>query len=384
MYRVFVLGAGFSHQAGLPLGNELFVRIIQESKKGVLYENILKADIEDYIDYIKATSGKQIIESEIDLEKFASFLDIQHLLYLRGSDTWSSEGNRSQIVIRNLIGLILNNKIENMNDSEMSLYNKFASKLDTKDFVITFNYDTILEKALEAINKPYRLFPQRFSAIHSTWGEVDTTHEEVVILKLHGSIDWFDITAFNREISHIHSEKNYQKPHHIIFSNLDKFYPDKIIDEPYFQDSKLQNIYKIKNLDRYYSTATLVEEVPLIVSPSYVKISYLNPLEELWGAFHGSGMLNSGIAIIGFSIPEHDEYIKQPLYSMITDFLNSDTKKIFSRFGIKKLPLKFVDYRKEEKDQKEYQKIFQFIDWEKTDPFYGGFNDEAIDYLFDK
>lgn len=384
MFRVFVLGAGFSHKAGLPLGNELFDCIIQESKKDVLYENILKADIEDYIDYIEATSGKQIAESEINLENFASFLDIQHLLNLRGSDTWSSEGNQSQILIRNLIGLILNNKIENIKDSEMDLYKKFASKLDTKDFVITFNYDTILEKALESINKPYRLFPQRFNKIYSSMAEVDNSREEVVILKLHGSIDWFDITTFKRQTNYFHSEKNYQKPHHKIFSNPNIFYPEKIIDEPYFQDSMLQNIYKIKNLDRYYSMATHVEEVPLIVSPSYVKISYLNPLQELWSAFHGSGMYNSGIAIIGFSIPEHDDYIRQPLYSMINNFLQSDTKEMFSQQGIEKLPLKFVDYRKEENDQKEYQNIFRFIDWEKTNAFYGGFNDEAIDYLFDK
>ena len=159
---------------------------------------------------------------------------------------------------------------------------------------------------------------------------------------------------------------------------------NKIIDGPYSQDSRLQNIYKIVNLNQYYTEATLVQEVPLIVSPSYVKISYLNPLEELWGSFHGSGMYNSGISIIGFSIPEHDEYIKQPLYSMINNFLLSDTKEMFSKQGIEKLPLKFVDYRKEGKDQKEYQKIFKFIDWEKTIPFYGGFNNEAIDYLFEK
>ena len=194
----------------------------------MLYENILVADIEDYIDYIKATSGKQISESEINLEKFASFLDIQHLLNLRGSDTWSSEGNRSQIVIRNLIGLILNRKINNIEDENMELYKKFASKIDTNDFIITFNYDTILEKALEAINKPYRLFPQRFSAIHSTWDEIDRTLKEVVILKLHGSIDWFDKSVFKRETNHYNSRNNYPEPYHKVFSNPNIFNPEKI------------------------------------------------------------------------------------------------------------------------------------------------------------
>lgn len=156
MYRIYILGAGFSRKGGLPLGDELFGQIVEEAKRSVLYENILKPDIENFIEYKENATGKNLEEHEINLEEFASYLDIEHLLNLRGSDTWSAEGNRSQIVIRNLIGVILYRQISKIEESVLGIYKSFASHLDDTDYVLTFNYDNLLELALESIGKPYR------------------------------------------------------------------------------------------------------------------------------------------------------------------------------------------------------------------------------------
>ena len=40
------------------------------------------------------------------------------------------------------------------------VYRHFASRLTSHDTIITFNYDTLLEKALDAIGKPYSLAPE--------------------------------------------------------------------------------------------------------------------------------------------------------------------------------------------------------------------------------
>lgn len=258
MYSIYVLGAGFSHTAGLPLGDQLFSLVVQEAKNSVLYENILKGDIESFIDYKKNTAGEQLEEDEINFEEFASYLDIQHLLYLRGSDTWSPEGNRSQIVIRNLIGLILHRLESSIEPSVFDLYKAFASKLDPTDYVLTFNYDTLLERALDSIKKQYRLFPTRFKRVTSSGsGIVDDERREVCILKLHGSIDWFDVTQYENSVAFFKTSKNYQRPRHLIFNNQDRFFPEKIIDEPYYVDSRLQKIYRVKNLDEYYASTYL-------------------------------------------------------------------------------------------------------------------------------
>lgn len=46
MYNIFVLGAGFSKPAGLPLCDELFKEILRKSKKTDIYQNILKKEKE--------------------------------------------------------------------------------------------------------------------------------------------------------------------------------------------------------------------------------------------------------------------------------------------------------------------------------------------------
>src|SRR5256885_1817079 len=101
-YRLIILGAGFSKFAGLPLGNELFELILKESKDLGLY-HILEQDIRNYLTYKSITLGKNKNKIRINLEDLISYLDIEHYLRLKGSDTWSDEGNKSQILIRNLI-----------------------------------------------------------------------------------------------------------------------------------------------------------------------------------------------------------------------------------------------------------------------------------------
>src|SRR5205085_9868672 len=106
-YRVLVLGAGFSKPAGLPLCADLFTEIVALAKLRGLYHNILKKDIESFLEYLNRTKGLSMTESQINFEEFISYLDVEHFLQLKGSDHWSAEGNLSQLVVRNLIALIL-------------------------------------------------------------------------------------------------------------------------------------------------------------------------------------------------------------------------------------------------------------------------------------
>src|SRR5262245_44060877 len=70
-----------------------------------------------------------------------------------------------------------------------ALYRAFAARLTPHDIVLTFNYDTLLEQALDEIEKPYTLTPE-------WWLDSDPTaaHEPkfINVIKLHGSVDWYD------------------------------------------------------------------------------------------------------------------------------------------------------------------------------------------------
>lgn len=371
MYNIFILGAGFSKPAGLPLCDELFKEVLIKSKKTHIYQNILEKDISNFLEYYNKTHDNSITESEINFEEFISYLDIEHYLSLKGSDTWSDEGNRSQIAIRNLIAHHLLEKINSMDKNDWKLYEYFVEYLDPGDIVITFNYDNIIEKCLEKANRPYKLFLNKLSV---------NKEEAIILLKMHGSIDWFDFTNYERSCHNIIKEGSHIIPKHNIFCNRLEFNPKKIINNCNLDDSLPNNIYKVNNLERYFQIEECsVRTSPFILSPSYNKILYMGSLRELWHSFNSAGSLNEKVAIIGFSLPKHDDYIKQPLFSLVDNFQNFYTDNL-----IKKSKLKIVDYQQTENDINKFKRNYSFVNWDKTDVYFDGFCKEAIDMIFEE
>lgn len=111
-FRIFFLGAGFSSPAGLPLATELFPLIQENIEARYGFKTEFHRDLDKYLDYRKACLGIAT-EKPVDFEQFMSYLDIEHYLGLRGSKTWSNEGNSSQIMIREVIGQIIHERTPN-------------------------------------------------------------------------------------------------------------------------------------------------------------------------------------------------------------------------------------------------------------------------------
>jgi hypothetical protein len=185
-YRIFVLGAGFSKAAGLPLASDLWAEIRRRARSLPGRAKKFQQDLENYLEFRWRCDGVRLAEDQVDFEDFLRILDIEHCLALRGSDTWSDDGNEGTMVVKWLLGQVL---AEGTPSPERipDLYLDFARELQPEDHVLTFNYDVLLERALDAVGKPYRLFPHRFKEVWDDGagiGELDCG--EVVVLKLHG------------------------------------------------------------------------------------------------------------------------------------------------------------------------------------------------------
>lgn len=374
--NVFILGAGFSKPAGLPLGSELFADIIKYAKIRGLYENILKADIESFLQYSNAANGVSISENQINLEEFISYLDIEHLLILQGSDHYSDEGNRSQFAIRNLIALTLYFRQMAITDESFALYERFVKLIEPGDWIFTFNYDTIIESALQKQNIPYRLFQTRYKDIHFGGGEVAEETGEIVLLKMHGSIDWFNKKYYLKNREYLKRYGHDRNPHNAVFDGRRNFNLRRLTDDPYPEDSHLRDIYVLENLDKYFAESNFISEAPLIISPSFSKLNYLNPLTELWAGFSKSGVYEKRLTIIGFSLPQHDEYIRQPLFWFIHNFQNYDSPVA------KKVKLRMIDLKRSEEEIVDYKTRYEFVNWSKAITYFGGFNLEAMNIIF--
>jgi hypothetical protein len=377
MFRLFVLGAGFSRAAGLPLGSELWHAVLSEAER-LRPGSVLVGDIDRYLKYLADTKDVRLNREEVDIEQFMSFLDIEHALRLTGSDTWSIAGNRTQLLVRYLIAKVLYTRQENASPEAVSLYDSFVAHLEGGDRILTFNYDTLVEEALDRAGKPYRLTPSRFSEIDGPTGKyANGSEHDVTILKLHGSIDWFDARPYQEDLSYRRERGFDTLPHNAVFNNS-RVHMTALAQGPYWAESELPHLHRVLNLNEYFYAATpIVDPSPLIVSPSYSKLLYLHPLNDFWNGLDEVGSLNGTLAIIGYSLPSYDEYVRQALYAAVRNFQHYDTGAI-----IPKTTMRIVDYRPNSVAREEFRTTYRFVDWDRVDSYFDGFDDKAIEMLF--
>jgi len=383
-YNTFILGAGFSAPAGLPLGVDLMPLVIKEAKEilvrnsdnKTLYDNILEPDLADYVWY-KSLCGKLITDySNINFEDFISFLDLEYYLTLTG-ENWSSEGNRSQILVRNLLARIINNRQIKINVSAQELYDEFVKVLKPRDLIITFNYDTILEDALKRNSIPYRFNGYCYKEIKEDDSVIlDVECEDVILLKMHGSINWFSKDGFEKKREYHQRVGSPQLAVHTIFSNPYHYNLRSIIKGKILSDDPLRNIYQIDNLSSYLSICENVTECPHIISPSSYKLLYMQKLKEYWRGFNATGASSKNFVIIGFSLPEHDDYIRLPLFRAIHNFQSDDWNPGFERNR-----LKIVDFKTTGEEKGSFFQNYSVVDKSKTVVFFDGFNKDVINKL---
>ncbi len=88
-FGIYILGAGFSKPAGLPLAQELWNEVRRRVLRSTVARRHFDADLQIYLRYKKECARENLTPTGVDFEDFMAFLDIEHHLGLRGSDTWS-------------------------------------------------------------------------------------------------------------------------------------------------------------------------------------------------------------------------------------------------------------------------------------------------------
>jgi len=372
-YRLIILGAGFSQPAGFPLAGELWEEIRQLAPELGGRAAEFNDDLNAYIEYRRDCDG----EDQVNFEDFMRFLDIEHFLGLRGADTWSGEGNEGTLVVKTLIGAILADCIARL-DEIPELYLEFARRLQAGDVVVTFNYDTLLENALDVVGKPYRLFPTRFKSTRdgTAISVREDNGDEIVVLKLHGSIDWFDQKAFQLKEQR-HQQLGADPPHDIIFSHADELRLQPLVDGVRSETDPLRTVYRVRNLAALYNKTIMFKATPRMLPPSSMKIVYANQVGNFWSSIAGGGELRSGMAIIGFSLPPQDEYARQIVYPLVRSYQRLGLGA--TPLGMRRTPLALIS---KFTNEDEIRKRYRFVDWKSATLHGGGFGRETLDLIF--
>ena len=365
--RLFVLGAGFSAPADLPLGNCLLERVrqdVHDSFRHVGWDGPLEQEIEEW--------SSLYPNARIDLERVLAYSHRKHYLRLLGSDEYFEHGSRSIVAARPAIQRIL---IQATPNAVPSLYRDFALRLRPHDVVLTFNYDTLLERALDDIGKPYSLTPE-------WWLESDRGESEpkfVDLLKLHGSIDWYDRYYLDAAMRW-YAEQGYDVP------NRDPIFgpAPSVRSEPLargrtevFGSNLLPRVFRVPNHEKHFpmEDRTGSHIVPFILPPAYDKLLGHDPIRDLWENLHRTQDAYSSIVMIGYSMPSYDSYAYETLGRLFVEYQQGgDT----TGWDHRRVPIQLVTLAASRNQALE---CFPFLDPAKTRVWSEGFSSDCLDWI---
>jgi NAD-dependent SIR2 family protein deacetylase len=198
---VYVLGAGFSKAAGLPLQRELLPEIMKFEKNDFYY-SIAKRDVEDFI----SENFHTVNIENLTLEDLFTILDKAVL----GKEYFGGYGWQSLYKIRkglvHTLLILIDSKMKE-NKEKTTLYSEMCrfiinnqlkkDGLDDNIKVISLNWDTIFESVINTLKAEKKVDNINFSYgvfTHSLKGKntenVLTRKKHLKIIKLHGSINW--------------------------------------------------------------------------------------------------------------------------------------------------------------------------------------------------
>lgn len=383
MARLFILGAGFSRPAGLPLTTQLLGQVLEELRSIHGGATHLHRALDTYRSFLDDTLGK--VPATIDAEQFAEFLDYRHFLGLLGSDTWAEEGNRDQFLLRWGIGRLIHRLTPRVLPS---LYLGFAERLEPDDVVVTFNYDLLIESSLEALGKRFRRFPSRYSEIHMHHAIVDSEAErgEILISKLHGSIDWVSRAGFDRVQREYldwgdRATADFSRKRDLLFGPNAVAPTKPLVEGPRPLEDPLTPIQQITDLEGYYANHRVAySHPPLLLAPSRAKQLYGNPLRPFWEGMGRFGWAWGGLAVIGYSLPEDDLYTRQVLWELASGYRTALEDPEWRIQDVHRIVV--VDYRNTNQTRDLLERAYRFFPPEYTDFVLTGFDERALELLF--
>lgn len=262
---LYILGAGFSKTFGLPLANEFLRVLIEEGVSETFADKIDTTCRNFYPNYRTALANYPNVEDFYNY--FHSLINYHDLL--------QSDANQYMRSFRREFNLevcaFLENKVRSISKEDEVYIDEFCKQLKPGDAIITFNWDNILETYLEKHKKKF-VFNLKS----------DSILDEIVILKLHGSIDWF--SGF-------------------VLPDIESVY--QLILE--YEDNDGRKRYLLRALQKGLTDQLRREgQDAFIVPPLLYKDELLKTIDCIWGDAYTLMRNYHKKVYIGYSLPKED------------------------------------------------------------------------------
>ena len=366
-HRLFVFGAGFSEPAGLPLGNGLLEHVRQDVQglfEPAGWDGTLEQEIEEWASLYPG--------QPINLERVLAYSHRKHYLRLLGSDEYFEHGSRTIVAARHAIQRILTQATPN---DTPSLYRDFALRLCPRGVVLTFNYDTLLEQALDDIGKPYTLTPEWWLET----GQGGLEPKFVDLLKLHGSIDWYDRYYLDSAMRW-HAEEGHDVPNRDPIFGPTPTVPSESLSRgqaEVFGSHLLPRVFRVPDHKKHFPIEGNVGAhiVPFILPPAYDKLLGSDPILDLWENLHRTQDAFSSIVMIGYSMPSYDSYAYETLGRLLIEYQQGGDTTSWEH---RRVPIQLITLADSKQQALE---CFPFLDPAKARVWKQGFSPNSLDWI---
>lgn len=279
--RVFILGAGFSCDAGYPLTNKLMVELddyVQNDEQGQKYKHPWEL-FKKWQDQQIALGGRQAdICATQNPEYILTYLDIAIMAVHDIDENAVAPEETVRFSLQQVMSRYFDSRHFRDRDTEPAHGDKYSeffnSYIQDDDVIITFNYDTLAERFLLGFGKwcpgdGYGFRPNLER--ESLRASISKPTSTVKILKLHGSVGWHSGGYFPR-------------------------------DEVTLTNSLLVGFGLMDDTGSNWDDASN----PALLAPSFVKTFKHMELYNLWSQAAQALRDAEDVVIIGYSLPEAD------------------------------------------------------------------------------
>lgn len=287
--RTFILGAGFSAAAGVPLTAELLTKAM---KRFECECNGIFQRVDNYArECFQVKDSERVDYAAVGFSELCTFLEYIELREYGGGERWSDNGSKEKINLRYYLAKTLMEMTPEGNDIP-PLYIEFAKELHDKDIVLSFNWDPLLERALEHVGKEHTY---RFE------------EKKIKLCKLHGSVNW-----------RLGEVKDFLKsPINLEWSSME--YTEGMMEVEMYYSSKLLS------KTEWFKPNRNPEIDPFLVLPGYGKSFDVRSNAVMWYKPEFAFAFTHDVYVIGLSLAPDDFFIRSyflntlPYLSSVSD-----------------------------------------------------------------
>lgn len=288
--RVFILGAGFSAGAGIPLTAPLLEKTM--SKFSIECPGVFSRIDRHAHEAFEVSDNFNIDYSVVDFSDFCTFLEYIELREYGGGERWSSTGSREKLALRYYLAKTIVEHTPQETDLP-EVYVQFAQQLHKNDIVITFNWDGLLELALKQVGKSYTY----------NFGDDE---EAIKLCKLHGSVNW-----------RLNEPNNLGRP-------VDTLGWESLRFTEGIMDSEIYHTSALFNFETWHHHPPLGEVEPFLVLPGYGKTFDVRANAVLWYKPEFAFSATHDVFIIGLSLAP-DDFLIRSLFLSSLPYIDSFT-----------------------------------------------------------